>query len=172
MTLEELEKRVKAIEDTEEVKKLHCRYINCLNFTKWDELMDEKAHSIWSVQSRYLKRLYAQANLVRWICRLSPSESCAYASEAMAGTDVSSYRHFMSYVRSFHEQHREFSRMRFRDRKKYNEGREQYKKAIEVPRIDFAASFRSSALDIFLLAVFNILFLMLSVLFFIKYDVH
>ncbi len=40
MTLEELEKRIKAIEDTEEVKKLHIRYITCLNFAKWDELID------------------------------------------------------------------------------------------------------------------------------------
>lgn len=139
---------------------------------KWDELMDEKASSIWNVQSSYLKRLYSQANLVRWICRMSPSESCAYASEAMACTDVESYRYFMNYIRLFQDKYREFSRNRFRDREKYNAEREQYKKAVEVPRIDFASSFQSAAIDISLLAILNILFFMLSILFFIKYDVH
>jgi len=40
VTLEELEKRIKTIEDTEEVKKLHIRYIYCLNFAKWDEIVE------------------------------------------------------------------------------------------------------------------------------------
>ena len=40
MTPDEMEKRLKAIEDTEEIKKLHYRYINCLNFARWDELID------------------------------------------------------------------------------------------------------------------------------------
>ena len=75
---------------------------------KWDKLMDEKGRSIWNVQNPYLNRLYSQADLVRWICRLSPSESCAYAAEAMAGTDVMAYRDFMSRIRSFRDQHRIF----------------------------------------------------------------
>ena len=78
----------------------------------------------------------------------------------------------MSYIRSFRNQHREFTRNRFRDREKYNAEKEQYSKAVEVPRIDFAASFRSAAPDMCLLVIFNVLFLMLSVLFFIRYDVH
>ena len=40
MKLEEMEKRLKAMEDVEEIKKLHYRYINCLNFAKWDEIME------------------------------------------------------------------------------------------------------------------------------------
>ena len=40
MTSEEMEERLKVIEDTEEVKKLHYRYINCLNFAKWNELIE------------------------------------------------------------------------------------------------------------------------------------
>jgi ketosteroid isomerase-like protein len=40
MTSDEIEKRLKAIEDTEEIKQLHYRYINCLNFARLDELME------------------------------------------------------------------------------------------------------------------------------------
>jgi len=38
MTLAEMEKRLQVVEDIEEIKQLHYRYINCLNFTRWDEL--------------------------------------------------------------------------------------------------------------------------------------
>lgn len=40
MTLEELEKRVKAIEEIEEIKKLHHRYINLMDALKYDEVID------------------------------------------------------------------------------------------------------------------------------------
>lgn len=40
MNLEELEKRVRVLEDIEEIKKLQIRYLNCLILTKWDDLID------------------------------------------------------------------------------------------------------------------------------------
>ncbi len=40
MSLEELEKRVKAIEDLEEIKKLHQRYINLMDDLKYREVLD------------------------------------------------------------------------------------------------------------------------------------
>jgi hypothetical protein len=40
MSLEELEKRIKLTEDIEEIKQLQFRYINCLNFSKWDEITE------------------------------------------------------------------------------------------------------------------------------------
>jgi hypothetical protein len=40
MSLEELEKRIRIIEDTEEIKKLQARYINALITTQWDALID------------------------------------------------------------------------------------------------------------------------------------
>ncbi len=40
MSLEELEKRVKAIEDTEEIKKLHQKYINLMDALKYQEVID------------------------------------------------------------------------------------------------------------------------------------
>ena len=40
MTLEELEKRVKAIEDMEEIKRLHHRYINLMDNLKYADVLD------------------------------------------------------------------------------------------------------------------------------------
>ena len=40
MTLEEIEKRLRAVEDTEEIKRLHYHYVNCITFSRWDEAID------------------------------------------------------------------------------------------------------------------------------------
>lgn len=40
MTLEELEKRLKVLEDKEEIRDLHYRYVNHLTKVEWDELFD------------------------------------------------------------------------------------------------------------------------------------
>jgi len=139
---------------------------------KWDELEDEKDRSIWNLRKRYLDRLYSQADLVQWICRLSPSESCMYASEALARTYVGAYRNFMDYVRSYHGPHREMIRLIWKDRDRYREETKKFKKLIEVPPVTFSASLSAALPDICALAILNVLLFMLSVLFFIRYDVH
>ena len=139
---------------------------------KWDELEDEKNRSIWYIQSRYLDRLYSQSDLVRWICRLSPSESCAYAAESMSRTDVAAYRNFMNHARSFHGAHREMIKLIWKDREKQRAEREKFNKTPEVPTIAFSMSFQAALPDICLLVIFNVLFFMLSFVFFIRYDVH
>jgi hypothetical protein len=40
MNLEEMEKRLRHLEDIEEIKQLQIRYVNCLTTTNWDELVD------------------------------------------------------------------------------------------------------------------------------------
>ena len=40
MSLEELEKRVRAIEDLEEIKKLHQHYINLMDDLQYDEVLE------------------------------------------------------------------------------------------------------------------------------------
>ena len=40
MTLEELEKRVKVLEDIEEIKKLHTNYVYLLCNLQWDDMLD------------------------------------------------------------------------------------------------------------------------------------
>lgn len=40
MELEELEKQIRILADTEEVKKLHYRYVNALTFAEWDKVID------------------------------------------------------------------------------------------------------------------------------------
>lgn len=139
---------------------------------KWEELEDEKNRSIWNLQSQYLNRLFFQADLVRWICRLSPSESCAYAAEAMARTDIEAYKSFMDYVRGYHQRHREFAKSLWKDINEYGKEREKYTKAVQVSSISFSGSFRAATPDICLLFIFNVLLLILSIMFFIRYDVH
>jgi ABC-type transport system involved in multi-copper enzyme maturation permease subunit len=139
---------------------------------KWNELEDEMNNSVWKLQRQYLNRLYSQADLVRWICRISPSESCTYATEAMARTDVAAYKSFMRYARSYHEKHREFVKGRYKDKDKFDSEKETYSKAVRVPAVAFSASFRGALSDICLLVVFNVLLFMLSILFFFRYDVH
>ena len=139
---------------------------------KWGELEDEKNRDVWNLQQRYLNQLYSQSDVVRWICRISPSESCVYAAEAMARTDVGAYRNFINYARSYHDPHREMIKLIWKDRDKYREERKKFSKALEVPSVNFSASLNAALPDIGLLAILNVLFFMLSVLFFIKYDVH
>jgi ketosteroid isomerase-like protein len=40
MNLEELDKRLKALEDTEAVKQLHVHYVNCLNKAEYNDLIN------------------------------------------------------------------------------------------------------------------------------------
>ncbi len=40
MNLEELEKRLRNLEDIEAIKQLQARYVNCLTTTAWDDLVD------------------------------------------------------------------------------------------------------------------------------------
>ncbi len=139
---------------------------------KWEERADEKNQSVWNLQRQYLDGLYSQADLVRWICRLSPSESCGYAAEAMARTDTAAYRSFMRYVRAYHEPHKEYAKYQWKEWHKFKAYREQYNEVAQIPSVRLSASFRAAAPDICLLIIYNALFFMLSVLFFAKYDVH
>ena len=148
------------------------------------EVWDETKQNIWNVQRKHLNRLYSQAGLVRWICRILPSESYAYAVESMARTDVEAYRHFMRYARLYHKAHREYAkefqtetyRLWWTDRDRYlkeiKRDHEKYGKTVESPTIHISASFRAAALDFCLLVVLNVMLFMLAVLFFIRYDVH
>jgi hypothetical protein len=40
VTLEEMEKRLRTVEDIEQIKQLHHRYINDLTFINWDDVID------------------------------------------------------------------------------------------------------------------------------------
>ena len=40
MTIEEMEARLRKLEDIAEIKQLQIRYVNCLTTTDWDELVD------------------------------------------------------------------------------------------------------------------------------------
>ncbi len=40
MILEEIAKRLMVVEDIEAIKRLHYHYVNCLTFSRWDEVID------------------------------------------------------------------------------------------------------------------------------------
>ena len=40
MTMEQLEKRIKVLEDIEEIQKLHVHYVNCLLLAKFDDIVE------------------------------------------------------------------------------------------------------------------------------------
>jgi len=40
MSLEELEKRIKVLEDIDQIQKLQVRYVNCLTTASWPEVLD------------------------------------------------------------------------------------------------------------------------------------
>ena len=39
-TLQETQKRLQVYEDIEQIKQLHCRYMNALTFINWDDVID------------------------------------------------------------------------------------------------------------------------------------
>ncbi len=78
----------------------------------------------------------------------------------------------MLYARSYQRQHREFTKSRYEDEDKYNAEKDTHREAVLVPAVDLSTSFRAALPDICLLIVFNVLFFMLSILFFMTYDVH
>jgi hypothetical protein len=40
LTLEDMEKRLQAVEDVEQIKQLHVRYVNALTFINWDDVAE------------------------------------------------------------------------------------------------------------------------------------
>ena len=78
----------------------------------------------------------------------------------------------MLYARSYQKQHREFIKSRYTDEDKYNAEKDRHREAILAPAVDLSESLRAALPDVCLLIVFDVLFFMLSILFFIRYDVH
>jgi len=78
----------------------------------------------------------------------------------------------MSFVRAYNEKHRDLAKSLWTDTPEFQKEREKYQMAVRVPSINLSASFRAAAPDICLLITLNGLLFMLSMLFFIRYDVH
>lgn len=57
MTLEEMEKRLRELEDLEEIKNLHRNYIYWVNSHSWDDVLDCFTEDTWvHIESRPLRR--------------------------------------------------------------------------------------------------------------------
>ena len=124
-----------------------------------------------------------QTRLTQNLARLSPSASYLFAVTRLAGTGPELFTHFRAAVDRFQRGHEEFEREIYRR----NGGSITFTRdgpqmvagwfdADAVPRLQVFAEEVTEALDaalfdILLLAVFNVLFFMLSYVLFLRYDV-
>jgi ABC-type transport system involved in multi-copper enzyme maturation permease subunit len=134
------------------------------------------------LETFYKDRMSSQVSLSQNLARLSPSASYLFAVTRLSGTGPALYAHFSAAVERFQEEHQEF------ERSAYNNGSITFTRegvqgvpddwfdADAVPRLQVFHEGVSEALDgalfdILLLTVFNVLFFMLSYVFFLRYDV-
>lgn len=130
----------------------------------------------------YKDRMNRQVSLSQNLARLSPSASYLFAVTRLSGTGPSQFAHFSAAVERFQESHQEFERSAYsggsiRFTRQGVEGvPDDWFDADAVPRLQVfqegpSEAFDAALFDILLLTVFNVLFFMLSYLFFLRYDV-
>ncbi len=133
-----------------------------------------------ALEESHRDRMRAQVNLSQKLARLSPSASFLFAATRLAGTGP-------ELAASFHE-----ALERYReDERKYREGlpmeknrhtglleikNEDWFKPDELPRFrlleeSLGASVEAALLDVLLLVLFNVVFVMLSFICFLRYDI-
>ena len=123
----------------------------------------------------------SQISLSQNLARLSPSASYLFAVTRLSGTGPSLFAHFSAAVERFQEGHRELEMRAYRDGSITftREGPQVpggWFDADAVPRLQVfregaTEAFDAALFDILLLTVFNVLFFMLSYVFFLRYDV-
>ena len=129
----------------------------------------------------YKDRLSRQVRLSQNLARLSPSASYLFSVTRMAGTGPSMLSNFSAATERFQADHHEFEMRAYRDgsvtwTRDGPQVPDDWFDADAVPRLQMFQEGAMEALDaalfdIFLLVVFNVLFFMLSYLFFLRYDV-
>jgi len=135
------------------------------------------------LQDEYENKIDKQIELAQILSRISPSASFVYAATNIAGTGIDGFRNLADYTKQY--------RRRFADavNELYREEREREEQRTVEQRIDdepfdinrlpefrvtgdsFARSLQASMLDIGLLVGFNIAFLLVSYVKFMRYDV-
>jgi ABC-type transport system involved in multi-copper enzyme maturation permease subunit len=133
------------------------------------------------LEAFYKDRMANQISLSQNLARLSPSASYLFAVTRLSGTGPALFTHFSAAVERFQEGHREFENSAYRDgsitfTREGPQVPEGWFDADAVPRLQVFHEGASEALDaalfdILLLMVFNVLFFMLSYVFFLRYDV-
>ena len=127
-------------------------------------------------------KMSRQVSLSKNLARLSPSASYLFAATRLAGTGPDLFDHFQKALERFHRGHEEFRHRMFdRDTMEWTQSGRKVKdpdwfEVGNLPHFDMFSenlgdSFDAALFDILLLAVFNVLFFMLSYTLFIRYDV-
>ncbi len=130
----------------------------------------------------YQDKMSRQISYSKNLARLSPSASYLFAATRLAGTGPNLFDYFQKALDRFHQGHDEFRQSMYsRDIMEWTQSGPKVKDpdwfdAENLPRFDMFAeslddSFDAALFDILLLAVFNVLFFMLSYTIFIRYDV-
>jgi len=135
------------------------------------------------IQGEYENKIDEQIELAQILSRISPSASFVYAATNLTGTGIAEFRNLADYTKQyqgrFADTVRELSREE-RDR----ESERTAEQTVDAPPFDidrlpvfraegdsFARSLQGSMLDIGLLVAFNIAFLLVSYIKFMRYDV-
>jgi hypothetical protein len=135
------------------------------------------------IQDEYENKIDKQIDLAQVLSRVSPSASYVYAATNLAGTGVTEFRNLSDYTKEYHRQFGDVASDMYRqERRRQSERTVEQTVGQEAFDVDalpefktegdsFARSLQSSMLDICLLAVFNIAFILVSYVKFMRYDV-
>ena len=147
-----------------------------------ERIQQESEQRQRKLEDFYKERMARQVSLSKNLARLSPSASYLFAVTRMAGTGPTLFDHFSDAMERFQDAHDEYRQGMWRNIEDWR-GREGPKlrdadwfDADDIPRLQVFSEALPEALDaalfdILLLVVFNVLFFMLSYVFFLRYDV-
>jgi ABC-type transport system involved in multi-copper enzyme maturation permease subunit len=127
-------------------------------------------------------KLKAQIGLTQNLARISPSASYLFASTRLAGTGPDLFATFQKAHERFQQSQQEYQNDLFRsdkiewDRSGPKANDPEWFRADDLPRFEMKAerlndSFNAALFDILLLVIYNVIFFMLSYVFFLRYDV-
>ncbi len=142
---------------------------------KVEKVRDEVRQDQQSLEVFYETKMRTQIELARTLSRISPSASFTYLGSDLANTGIGIFSNFK---RSFHRFDAEFKEWGEAWDKKFHSGGhdENWYQEEQLPTMNFAAArlddtLNASMGDLLLMLIFNVLFFMLSYLFFLRYDV-
>ena len=142
---------------------------------KVEKVRDEVRRDQQSLEVFYDTKMRTQIELARTLSRISPSASFTYLGSDLANTGIGIFSNFK---RSFHRFDSEFKEWGEAWHKKFHSDGldENWYQDGQLPTMNFADAhlddtLNSSMGDILLMVIFNVLFFMLSYLFFLRYDV-
>jgi len=138
-------------------------------------LLIQKAKDYKKLYDNFLNQFAQQARVANWISKASPAGCYDSAMTAVAKTDVASHDRWLNSVRSFWSVYSAFHEARQKKRidGKKQEADEMMKNQPQfvMTAESFSESLHRAMPGIALLIFFNIMFSMLSYLFFLKYEV-